>query len=240
MTRTKKFMFNASSAALMQVITMLAGLITPRIMLTCYGSEINGLVSSIAQFVSYFNIVEAGLTSAVVYALYKPLAQKDMNVISGVVVASKKFYYQAGCAFMALVIGMAIIYPQYIRTDKLGPTMVCILVFVSAVGGALDFFALAKYSAILTADQRGYIKNIGTMIQTIMNTLIVVVMSYLGANIVILKIMALSSLFLRSAFLFIYVKRKYYFLDEKAKPNYVGLEKRWSAFYLQLLQIVHN
>ena len=45
---------------------MIAGFITPRFMLTAYGSEINGLISSILQFISYFNLVEAGLSSAAV------------------------------------------------------------------------------------------------------------------------------------------------------------------------------
>ena len=56
---------------------MIAEFIIPCIMLKYYGSEINGLVSSINQFIVYFNLVEAGLSGAAIYVLYKPLAGKN-------------------------------------------------------------------------------------------------------------------------------------------------------------------
>ena len=66
MNRTKKFLYNSISTAFYQMVVMIAGFITPRFMLINYGSEINGLVSSINQFITYFNLVEAGLGSAAV------------------------------------------------------------------------------------------------------------------------------------------------------------------------------
>lgn len=240
MNRTKKLAYNAAAAAALQIITMIAGMITPRIMLTSYGSEINGLVSSVTQFVSYFTIVEAGLTSAVVFALYKPIANHDEDRIGGIVKASKKFYYQTGVIFLLLVAFLAVLYPIFVKTDALAPGLISILVFVSSVNSALEFFSLAKYSAILTADQKGYIKNIGSIIQTIINTVIVILLASFKVNIVVLKSVALSSIFLRSAFLYYYVRKNYSFLAKDVPPIYEGLEKRWSAFYIQVTQIVQK
>ena len=69
MTRTKKFIYNTIATALLQIVNMAVGFILPKIMLVYYGSEINGLVSSITQFITYFSLVEAGLSSAAIYAL---------------------------------------------------------------------------------------------------------------------------------------------------------------------------
>ena len=60
MGRTSKFVLNSASTALLQVVTMVAGFITPRFLLMAYGSDVNGLISSINQFITYFNLVEAG------------------------------------------------------------------------------------------------------------------------------------------------------------------------------------
>lgn len=76
MNRTKKFFKNAVSTAFFQIVNMLVSFFIPRIMLVIYGSEINGLVSSITQFIVYFNLLEAGLSGAAVWALYEPLAKK--------------------------------------------------------------------------------------------------------------------------------------------------------------------
>ena len=95
-SRTKKFMHNSLTTAFYQVIIMVAGFITPRVMLTCYGSEINGLVSSIQQFINYFTLVEAGISGAAVFSLYLPLAENDHKRINSIVSAARKFYFQAG------------------------------------------------------------------------------------------------------------------------------------------------
>jgi O-antigen/teichoic acid export membrane protein len=90
-SRTKSFIYNSLTAALLQIFTFIAGFIVPRIILAFYGSEINGLVTSITQFIAYFNLVEAGLAGAAVYALYKPLADEDHKSINAVLSATNRF-----------------------------------------------------------------------------------------------------------------------------------------------------
>ena len=57
MSRTVAFIKNSASTAFLQVITMFVGFFIPRIMIGTYGSEINGLVSSVSQFIAYFNLL---------------------------------------------------------------------------------------------------------------------------------------------------------------------------------------
>lgn len=240
MSRTKKFLYNSGATALMQVVTMLVGFIIPRIMLTAYGSEINGLVSSITQFISYFNLVEAGLAGAAIYALYKPLADNDYKAINGVISAAKKFYTQSGYIFISLTIGLAFIYPFYIKTNMLSPISIGILVLILGVNGALEFFTLSKYRVLLSADQKTYVISLASTIHIIINTLIVGILAYFKVHIVILRFIALLSIFLRSAILMIYCKKKYKYLNYGEFPNTEALAKRWDALFLQVLGAVHT
>ena len=50
--------------AMQQFVAMVVAFFIPRILLSVYGSEINGLVVSIKQFISYFLLVEAGISGA--------------------------------------------------------------------------------------------------------------------------------------------------------------------------------
>lgn len=235
MSRTKKFIYNSATTAFYQIILMIAGLITPRIMLKYYGSEINGLVSSINQFVVYFNLVEAGLSSAAVFALYKPLASQDHGEINAIVAGAKKFYTQSGYIFLSLTLGLATIYPFYVKTDLLNKYDVGILVLILGVNGALEFFTLAKYRALLTADQKTYVVSIASIVYIVINTVIIVVLGTMKVDIVVLRTVALLSIFLRSLILMVYVKIKYKFLDFKVKPNLAAMNNRWDALYLQIL-----
>ena len=120
MSRTKTFLHNVVASAGLQVLTMASGIIVPRLMLVYYGSEINGLVSSIVQFISYFNIVEAGLGGAVIFSLYKPLADRNTSAISNIVTAAKKMYYRTGLLFSALVLLLAAVYPMLVSVTDMG------------------------------------------------------------------------------------------------------------------------
>ncbi len=240
MNRTVKFMYNIFTTSLLHIVTMLVGFILPKVMLTYYGSEINGLVSSITQFISYFNLVEAGLSGAATYSLYKPLADKDYNGVNAIVSAARKFYNQAGYIFVSLIFAMALIYPMFIKTQMLSPVGVGLLVLVLGVTGALEFFTLAKYRALMAADQKTYVISIASICANILNVTIIIVMAKLGANIVLLRAVALSSVFLRTAILYLYSRKKYKFLDYSVKPNNKALDKRWDALFLQVLGVVQG
>lgn len=235
MSRTKKFFFNSMATAIMHIVTILAGFIIPRIMIEYYGSEINGLVSSINQFIAYFNLVEAGLSGAAIYALYKPLADDDHKAMNAIISAAKLFYTQSGYIFVSLVLGLSIIYPIFIKSDSLPPIYVGVLVFILGVNGALEFFTLAKYRVLLSADQKTYIISLASIVQIILNTIIIVILSMFQVNIVVLRGIALLSIFLRSFILMIYVNKKYKYLNFKIHPNSNALNKRWDALYLQML-----
>ena len=238
--RTKRFFYNSISTAFYQIISMITGLIIPRIMLKYYGSEINGLVSSINQFIIYFNLVEAGLSSAAIYALYKPLADKDYESINSIVSATRRFYIQSGLIFMSLVVGLAIVYPLYVRTELLNLSSVSFVVLILGANGVLEFFTLAKYRVILTADQRAYIISIASLVQIVINTLIIVLLGIMQVNITILHLVALLSIFARTLILQIYTQKNYPFLDFNEEPNYKALNKRWDALYLQILGAVQK
>lgn len=240
MSRTKKFLLNSFTTAFFQVIVMIAGFITPRIMLNSYGSEINGLISSLNQFIVYFNLVEAGLSGAAIYALYKPLAEKDYKAINGVVSAAKTFYLQSGYIFVSLTVGLACLYPLFVKSDSATPITVGLLVLILGVNGSLEFVTLAKYRVLLTANQQTYIISIASVIEVVVNTLIIVILASLKVDIVVLRFVALFSIFIRSFLLMFYVKRKYKFINYNEVPNFNALNKRWDALYLQLLGAIQT
>lgn len=240
MTRTKKFMYNTIATGAYQIIVMLVGFITPRILLKYYGSEINGLVSSINQFITYFSLVEAGIAGAAVYSLYKPLADNDKNAISSIISASKKFYMQAGYIFTFLVFIMALIYPLFVSTTSLTVTSIAILVIILGAKGFLEFFTLAKYRVILTADQKTYVISNASTVYILLQMIIIVILSVFRCNIVLVYAIAIFALFARSIILMIYVKKKYPYINYKATPNKAALDKRWDALFLQILQTVQT
>lgn len=234
-TRSQKFLYNTIISAVQQIFIMFVGFIIPRVMLMYFGSEINGVVSSISQFITYFSLVEAGIGSAAVFSLYKPLADNDYKAINKIISATDKFYKKAGYFFICLVLIFAFIYPSYVKISGLSQLKVFTLVLIISSDLIINFFTLGKYRALLTADQCLYYISSVLIIQQLINTILVVIFAKNGFSIIVVRGVSLFSIIVRSLILLVICKRKYPYLNVKEKPNYKALDKRWNALYLQIL-----
>lgn len=234
MNRTKAALYNLVTTGLLQLITIIVSFITPRVMMSEYGSEVNGLITSITLFITYFNLVEAGLAGTAVHALYKPLALKDYKSVSGIVSAAKHFYSQAGYIFVLLTLGMATIYPVFVKTGALTPFYVGVLVLTLGVSGSLEFFTLAKYRVLLTADQKTYVISLASIANVIISTAIIVILVHFNVNVVIVRIVALFSVFVRSLILILYINIRYKYVNYSETPIKESLNKRWDVLYWQI------
>jgi len=235
--RTKLSLYNSISAVLLQIVNLIVNLILPRVLINVYGSSVNGLVTSIRQFISYFNLVEAGLSGAAVYALYKPLAEKNKDDIDGILSAANRFYNISGYIFSALVLVSSFIYPMFTSDQGISWQTIAALVLIVGASGSLEFFAVGKYKVLYTADQKSYVISLINAAAVAINAIIILILASLGYNIVIVQLIALTSFFARSALYALYGKVKYPELNFKAPPKNEALDKRWDSLILQVLGV---
>lgn len=235
MSRTKFFINNSMAMALQQIVNVAVAFIIPRFLITAYGSEINGLIVSITQFIAYFALVEAGISGASIYSLYKPLSDKNINSINSILAASRKFYLQSGYIFLVLIAVLAVCYPLLVNVLSLSDFQIAIIVFCIGSAGIMDFFTLSKYRVLLTADQKSYVISSATIVSSVIKIIFVVVFALYRLNIVWLQIFLVLSVFARSIILWIYAKKHYNYLNFTVVPDYESVKDRWNVLYLQLL-----
>lgn len=240
MSRTEQFVKNTLATGLLQIITMISGFIIPKIMLVYFGSEVNGIVTSITQFIAYLTLLEAGLSGATVFSLYKPIAAGDTDAVNRILVAAKNLYYKTGHLFSCMVIFCAAAYPFFIHTGKLNYGELFCLFCILGVNGVLEFYTLAKYRALLTADQKTYVISLASIAQVVLNVAIVAGLSLEGCSIVIVRGAAVLAIFARTYILWRYCRRRYRFLDFSVSPNNEAMKQRWDALYLQILGAIHQ
>lgn len=236
--RIKVSIYNSMSAMFLQFVNLLVNFVLPIAIITEYGSAINGLVTNIRQLVVYLAIVEGGLAGAAIYALYKPLAEKDRSRVSGILSAANKFYNISGAIFSLLLLGSVILYPLVLGGGEIPPMTIASLVLVIGLSGVLDFFVVGKYKVLLTADQRSYVISLIQAIAVFLNAAIIVVLAKLHMDILVVQTVALVSFFLRSYLYYAYCKRRYDFLDLHTEPETEALSKRWDVLLLNILGII--
>ncbi len=237
-TRTTQFIKNVVGSAILQIVTIITGFISPRLMLTAFGSEINGITSSITQFISYLCLVEAGLSNATIFALYKPLANRDTKERDAVISASRIAYLRVGVLFVALSLGLALIYPYIGSTDALSNWELGLLVLVLCSNTTINFFVLAKYRTLLTADQCGYIISFSSCAQLLSHLAIIYVTIQLGLPVIAVRACGIVSFGVTALILAICVRLKYGKINYKAPPNMKALDKRHDAMFLQIMGVI--
>lgn len=207
-------------------------------MLRAFGSEVNGITLSILQFISYISLVEAGLGNATVFALFKPLADNDIESRDAVISAARISYNRVGVVFLILSMALAVVYPFIGKTEVMSPMELSFLVLVLCLSGVFNFFVLAKYRTILSADQCGYWVSFASATQLLVNLAIIIITIKLGCNVIMVRGIAIGSFCVTSIFLSIVVRIKYKDINFYAKPNFKALDKRKDAMTIQLLGIV--
>ena len=223
-----------------QLTAVIAGFLVPRAIIGVYGSEVNGLVTSLTQFIGYFALVEAGISGAATFALYKPLAQGDWKDVNVVASASRAFYQKSGAVFLALLAGLSVVYPIFVSAGALSHWEIVALAFLLGAKVVVDFFSLSKYRVFLTADKKNWLIQLASTVYTLLNTVTIITFSHLRAPVVAVYALALAAVFARSAILAVYTRQRYPEFDCKADYGDYRLPQRWDALFLQILGAVQS
>lgn len=235
--RSKKAMYSILVSGLQQIILLVIGLILPRLYIDKFGSEINGLVSSIKQFLGYFTIAGAGIGASSVSALFLPISNQDNYKINKILSATKIFYRRASYIFTSMVFILAIAYPYMVK-GNISSHLTISLVLVLGIGSVVEQFVTAKYSVLLTADQRAYINAGIQMISNILNAICVIILMSLGVSVLYTQIISTTIIVFKLIMMKKYIKNNYpnVSYDEDTDMKYI--ENRWDAFSYQLTGMI--
>lgn len=237
MSRKKELLLTIFSNLTLQFVTAVCGFILPPLIVKTFGSEINGLVSSITQFIAYLNLVEAGIGVASIAALYKPLAEEDLKKINGILSATQKFYSKSGIIFTFGILVLAFIFP-FIAKTEIDRTISFFMVLILGISGSSEFFLIGKYRVFLTAEKKLYVISFIQSIAIIINTIVSVVLIKIGFGILIVKLA--SSLVYLSRFIFIsfYVHKKYKMISYHEQPDTKEITQSKNAFIHQVSSFI--
>ena len=166
MNRTRMVIKNTGWELASYLVLILCGLLAPRFIILIYGSEVNGLSSTITQILNVLLILQAGASTAAVFSLYQPIASKDDEEISRCVSAAERFFRRISILFALFMVGAAVLTAFFIKSDL--KTAYIFIAFVAmGMKNFLDLYFTAKFAVVFTAFQEKYIVSIGTMIEQV-------------------------------------------------------------------------
>ena len=223
---------------ILQITVICNGLIMPRLIIVNYGSDVNGMVSSISQFLSYITLLESGIGGVIKAVLYKPLLEKDRYILSGIVNATKRFFRAIGYIFIVYLFVVAIFYDKIAGTGK-NWWFSASLVIAIGITVLLEYFFGITQLTLLQADQKLWLTS-GVQIITLWISIgLSVLLINLGCSIQVVKLSTALVFFFRPICYNIYIKY-HYRLDKKIPPNKVALAQRWNGFGHHIAYFIHT
>ena len=227
---------NTAASLIAQITTLICGFILPRLFLQHYGSEVNGLVNSISQFLSVIAFLELGVGAVVQSSLYKPLAEKDNQQISKVMVSANKFFQRLARILLVYVISLMIIYP-FIANQNFGFIYTATLIAAISISSFAQYYFGIVNSLLLNADQRGYIQYNAQTVTIILNTIVCAIMISMNGTIQVVKLVTSLIYLARPVILQIYVNN-HYAINWKIKYTQEPIKQKWNGVAQHVASVV--
>ncbi len=236
MTRRQKLRLNTAMSLLSQVVSIVCGFILPRYILLYFGSDTNGLVSSISQLLGLIGLCELGVGAVVQSSLYKPLAEGDLLSTSKIMVSAKKFFDKVGIILAVYVLILAACFP-FSQLEQFDFLFTATLIGAMSISYFAQYFFGIREQILLKADQKSYVGLALQIITLILNTAISVVIIKLGASIQLVKLASSCIFLIRPIGLTIYVKR-HYKLDYSLKLTEEPIKQKWNGLAQHFATVV--
>lgn len=236
--RSKKALRTIITKLLLQGVMLLYTFLLTKLIIDNFGSDVNGLVSSITKFLAYISIFESGFGGVVQYLLYKPIAKKDSHTVLRILKTSEKFFRRVGLIFVAYVIILMILYPTVINTgfDFLFTASLIVIIALSTFA---EYFFGAVYRVYLLARQEKYVISIIQIATYVLNVIIILVASFLIKDVRILELVLCLVFMLRPLLQSLYVRKKYKISLKDVAGDY-KITQKWDAFAQHIASIIHR
>ena len=192
MGRTEKSIRNLKFTLIAQIVTIVMSFVTRTCLVRILGIEAVSLNGLFTQVITAISLAEMGVGTAIVYNLYKPLAEEDHEKVSQLMNLFRTAYWIIAAATM--IIGIILIpWLPHLITDITSDISYIRIVYLMFIFQSSVSYLFSYKIALMNADQNGYIytriyttfKLIGTVLILIVLIISRQYLVFLGANILL-------------------------------------------------------
>lgn len=239
MKNSQKIKYNLIVGMGSQLVTILLGIVIPRLTLVNYGSEVNGLLNSITQIYSYIGLLEAGIGTATVQALYRTVGSEDRTRTNAILAATNRYYNRTGVLYTLAVLAFSLIYPFVVPSD-IPPVTVVLVILLNGAGSVIGFFVQRKYLLLLQAEGKNYIESTLSMILNVLRNVSKIVLMALGMDVILVQAVAMLLSFVQMVYISRYICKHYAWIDLTVEPDYGSISQSKNVLVHQLSSLIFN
>ena len=154
MSRTKNATRNITWGFINKIVSLILPFICRTVMIYTMGTEYTGLGGLFASVLQVLSLAELGVGSAIVYSMYKPIAEGDDEKVCALLNLYKKMYHMIG--IVILVIGLILMpFLKYlIKGSYPEDISIYLLYAIYLFNTVISYFLFSYKCSLLNATQR--------------------------------------------------------------------------------------
>ncbi len=169
LNRKRNSIRNVAYGTLYKCIGILGPFIVRTVMIYVMGTEYVGLNSLFTSLLSFLSLAELGVSSALVFSMYKPIAEDDTASINALYALYRRLYKIIGLIILFMGIAITPILHLLINKDLPSDVNLYLLYYIYLINTVLSYFLFGYKQSLLTAFQRSdIISKRGLIVQTCM------------------------------------------------------------------------
>ena len=216
-SRTNKVAKNVSVSLCCQVIAMLLQFLCRVVFVRTLGKEYLGVSGLFTNILTVLSFAELGVGGAIVFQLYKPLAQGDREKIKSLMALYKRAYWLIGT-----VIGvgglMLIPFLKFIVKTELAIQENLYVIYLLYLFNTVSSYFLSYKKSIIIADQQIYLVNLYTQALSILQVFAQAIVLICFKNYIFYLLIQIIFTVLVNVLISLRADKMYPELREKAQP----------------------
>lgn len=238
--RTKKIILNGLSELIPYFVISIIAFVKVRVMIDNLGSEFNGYYQFINQIITYLFLVEAGFGSAVLFKLYKPMADNNKQKVSEIFNGSITIFRKIGALILTLLIAITLVLPFTVTNDEHLFTIIISFIIIGFSQTIPYFFYSKSYSILLFSEQKNYIYSIIVNTIKIIIDVGIIIAVIITDSLISVAIVMLIGKILEEIITDFLCSRIYRWLDKNAKKDISAHKMTKDIIYHKIGELVAN
>lgn len=213
-SRTKNSIKNMSTGAIVQIVNKLMAFVVRTVFIKTLNTEylgVNGLFTNILTILSF---AELGIGTAIIFNMYKPVAENDKEKIKSLMALYKKSYNSIG--IIVFLLGILVIpFMDYIVKDIPNIKENIIFIYILFLfNTASSYFFTYKKSIIYAHQKQSIINNIDSVFY-LLKSIFEIIFLIITKNFIIYLFIQILGTFLENIIISLKADKMYSYLKEK-------------------------
>ena len=152
--KTQNAARNMFCGTVQKIVNIIMPFITRTAMIYTLGANYLGLNSLFTSILQVLNLAELGVGSAMIFSMYKPIAEDDRDTICALMRLYKIYYRVIGLVILAAGIAITPFVPMLIKKDIPNGINIYVLYLMNLGSTVLSYWLFAYKNCLLYAHQR--------------------------------------------------------------------------------------